>query len=165
MGMISLNVLGEEQQGNCTIADCLSAALDHGAYTTDGVASYISCCCDAAGQHAHGSILDIIRDEARHICDVCIYQVLGQIQRDITVEGIREAKRDVEIEKAGGKIAKAQTLERTRMMEEEEKDSRPRPAPSSSITVHEHPLQLFPQTWHDIEDLGQGTGTRGVRVT
>lgn len=88
-----------------------------------------------------------------------------KIQRDNTVEGIREAKRDVEIGEAEGEIAKAQTLKRTRMMEEEGKDSRPRPAPSSSITVHEHPLQLFPQTWHDIEDLGQGTGTRGVRVT
>ena len=55
MGLISFGVLGEEQQGNCTIADCLSA-----------------------GQHAHGSILDIIRDEARHICDVRIDQVLGQ---------------------------------------------------------------------------------------
>lgn len=94
-----------------------------------------------------------------------IVKCSDKIQRDITVEGIREAKRDVEIGEAEGEIAKAQTLKRTRMMEEEEKDSRPRPAPSSSITVHKHPLQLFPQTWHDIEDLGQGTGTRGVGVT
>lgn len=94
-----------------------------------------------------------------------IIKCSGKIQRDITIRRNQKAKRDVEIGKAGGKIAKAQTLKRTRMMEEEEKDSRPRPAPSSSITVHKHPLQLFPQTWHDIEDLGQGTGTRGVGVT
>jgi hypothetical protein len=40
--------------------------LDHGAYTANGIASYVSSSGDAAGQHAHGSILDVICDEARH---------------------------------------------------------------------------------------------------
>jgi hypothetical protein len=40
--------------------------LDHGAYTANGIASYVSSSSDAAGQHAHGSILNVIRDEARH---------------------------------------------------------------------------------------------------
>jgi hypothetical protein len=44
----------------------LSTALDHGAYTANGIASYVSSSSDAAGQHAHGSILDVIRDKARH---------------------------------------------------------------------------------------------------
>jgi hypothetical protein len=49
-----------------TGSDGLSTALDHGAYTANGIASYVSSSSDAAGQHAHGSILDVIRDEARH---------------------------------------------------------------------------------------------------
>ena len=165
MGLISFGVLGEEEQGDCTIADCLSAALDHGAYTANGIASYIPCCCDAAGQHSHGSILDIIRDEARHICDVRNYQVLGQNSKRYHNKEESKSEERCGNWKGWREDRKSTNPQRTRMMEEEEKDSRPRPAPSSSITVHEHPLQLFPQTWHDIEDLGQGTETRGVRVT
>jgi hypothetical protein len=46
--------------------DSLSTALDHGAYTANGITSYISSSSNATGQHAHGSVLDVICDEARH---------------------------------------------------------------------------------------------------
>lgn len=55
-----------ELMGDHTGSDCLSAALDHGAYTANGIASYVSSSGDTAGQHAHGGVLDVIRDEARH---------------------------------------------------------------------------------------------------
>ena len=54
-----------------TSSDSLSTALDHGAYTANSIASYISSSSDAAGQHAHGSTLNVIRDEARHCFDIC----------------------------------------------------------------------------------------------
>ena len=51
-----------------TISYCLSAILDHGSYTTDGITSHIARSSDAAGQHAHGRVLDIVRNKARHVC-------------------------------------------------------------------------------------------------
>lgn len=55
-----------------TTANSLSTALNHGAYTANSITSYISSSGNTAGQHAHGSILYVIRDEARHIFDISI---------------------------------------------------------------------------------------------
>lgn len=52
---------------NRTISHCLSAVLDHGSYTTDGIAGHITRSRDAAGQHAHGRVLNVVRNKARHI--------------------------------------------------------------------------------------------------
>jgi hypothetical protein len=49
-----------------TCSYSLSTVLNHGAYTANGITSYISSSGNATGQHAHGSVLDVIRDEARH---------------------------------------------------------------------------------------------------
>jgi hypothetical protein len=69
-----------------TGSDSLSTALNHGAYTANGIASYISSSSDAAGQHAHGSVLDVIRDEARHFRYTKLYVQLRRSNRKAKVE-------------------------------------------------------------------------------
>jgi hypothetical protein len=60
-----------------TTANSLSTVLNHGADSANGITSYISSSGDAAGQHAHGSILYVIRDEARHSFDVSIIRLFN----------------------------------------------------------------------------------------
>jgi hypothetical protein len=81
----------------------LSTVLNHGAYTANGIASYISSSGNATGQHAHGSVLDVIRDEARH---------LQYMQLWIQLQKTRERQSLILIEALGvikGQRAKAQT--------------------------------------------------------
>jgi hypothetical protein len=73
----------------------LPAALNHGAYSSDGITSYISSSGNAAGQHAHGGILNVIRDEARHFRYMLLGLQLqknsknGKVQRNVISKGER----------------------------------------------------------------------------
>jgi len=72
--------------GRHTGSDCLSAALDHGAHTANGIAGYVSSSGDAAGQHAHGGVLDVICNKARHFSIYAIRYSISKEQQESKVQ-------------------------------------------------------------------------------
>jgi hypothetical protein len=130
-----------------TCSYSLSTALNHGAYTANGITSYISSSGDATGQHAHGSVLDVIRDEARHF---------QYMQLWIQFQKTRERQSLILIEALG--MIKGQRSKSTNQLNDGDiEESRLISNRQKSITVHKQPLQLFPQTWQRrLDDLGLG---------